>query len=59
MSLLPQVLSPNKSTYNPYNAVMVFGILWLQTDAAMERLFPLAPGFSACYIAPRKRSFLC
>jgi hypothetical protein len=56
MSLLLQALSPHKSTYNPYNAIMMFGILWLQANASMKRLFPLDPVFnmtarSVSYIA--------
>ena len=41
MSLLPAVLHSYKSTYNPYNAISVFGILWLQTNASMKRMFPM------------------
>jgi hypothetical protein len=41
MPLLLEVPRSYKSTYNPYNAITVFGILWLQSNAAMKLLFPL------------------
>lgn len=59
MSLLLGVSHSYKSTYNPYNAITVFGILWLQTNAPVQRMFPVDRIFDTVALSITHSSDYC